>query len=488
VCAIPEKIDKSAQNEAIVWKEKGNIFYKQKNYTEALFQYNQGLQTDPNNPDIWYNKSVVLRLLGRAEEAKECEEKVIVLESRSKVESKPPSEVRAEENFKAEIKTPEKSEVQLPKENKTETKSIFSFVKKPLNILDSVGGALKTGSRSLAHKNLVRTQNNHIKKLIIQEFDLRELMKMCLYFNVGKPHPVGYNSKDELVFYKPEHQDWAKHAFKRISLEQLKEYAKKKNKLPFTIVDLEKKYKLERLEKYPEYETDERTVLSVNSSIQYDEQLVEKLIEAIEEFKPVKFFKNEELYHTNLYTYLCEKIPGEIGFEEQRGRSRPDIVVGDIAIEVKGPTDSQGLVTIADKINRYSQHFDYIIVVLFDVEVFEKFYQEWHEGIMRQYEGQVTIIRKFDVRNMEKTTDLSMNQSPKNQPSEPLNMNCGYCIRCRVEISRNTAKPLCEKCYVSWVRYSNERYPENYCHICGTKSKQSYSKPVCYSCWEKYST
>ena len=77
-------------------------------------------------------------------------------------------------------------------------------------------------------------------------------------------------------------------------------------------------------------------------------------------------------------------IPGEIGYEVQRGSSRPDIVVGDIAIEIKGPTDNQGLITIADKINRYSQHFEHIIVVLFEVQIFERFYNEWYEGIMRQ--------------------------------------------------------------------------------------------------------
>jgi len=125
-----------------------------------------------------------------------------------------------------------------------------------------------------------------------------------------------------------------------------------------------------------------------------DNELLQELINKIGEYQPIKPFKNELLYHTNLYTYLCEKIPEEIGFEEQRGSSRPDIVVGDIAIEIKGPTDRQGLITIADKINRYSQHFDHVIVVLFEVEIYDRYYQEWYEGIINQYQNQVTIIRK----------------------------------------------------------------------------------------------
>lgn len=173
----------------------------------------------------------------------------------------------------------------------------------------------------------------------------------------------------------------------------MKEYAASKNKIPYRITELEKRYKQEREKAYPEYEKIDGTSsdLSTNG---YDDDLVEELVEVIKEFKPIKHFKNEDLYHTNLYTYLCQRIPGDIGFEVQRGSSRPDITLGDIAIEIKGPTDSQGLMTIADKVNRYSQHFDYLIVVLFDVICNERFYQEWFEGIMRQYEGQVRIIRK----------------------------------------------------------------------------------------------
>jgi hypothetical protein len=371
------------------------------------------------------------------------------------------------------------------KENATSENTLKDTnAQKTRGIFGKIGGAVKSGSRKVRHTVLLKKHNSHIQKLIIAQFNLKEIQNLCLFFNIGSPHPVGFDSKDELVLFKPTYDDWKNHAFKHIELWKLREYAKKRNKIPYEISELEKQYKQERREKYPEYETDDETGLPIDSSHQCDMMLVQELINAIEEFRPIKVFRNEELYHTNLYTYLCEKIPREVGFEEQRGRSRPDIVVGDIAIEVKGPTDNQGLITIADKINRYSQHFDHIIVVLFEVQVFEKFYQEWYESIMRHYDGQVTIIRKLNAGPKDKSTPTSSKESPTDQPSVPPKGEVGYCIRCRAEIPINAHRPLCETCYPIWAKFSNVRYQEKYCHICGKMSKQSYSKPVCYTCWK----
>jgi len=77
--------------------------------------------------------------------------------------------------------------------------------------------------------------------------------------------------------------------------------------------------------------------------------------------------------------------------EVQTGSSRPDIVIQNIAIEVKGPTYSKDLQTIADKLMRYSQHYDTVIVVLFNVQVNERRYSEWERGIRNTF-GDVWII------------------------------------------------------------------------------------------------
>jgi hypothetical protein len=118
---------------------------------------------------------------------------------------------------------------------------------------------------------------------------------------------------------------------------------------------------------------------------------VNKLVDAIEKFKPSRNYRNELPYQMELVGWL----KGTYGFadiETQRGRSRPDIVTGDIAIEVKGPTTNRELKTIADKIIRYSQYFSKIIIVLFDVQD-EIRYKEWLNGTEKHHPN-VVVIRK----------------------------------------------------------------------------------------------
>lgn len=81
--------------------------------------------------------------------------------------------------------------------------------------------------------------------------------------------------------------------------------------------------------------------------------------------------------------------------EVQKGSSRPDIVIDNIAIEVKGPTTQKELETIASKIVRYSRHFSGFIAVLFEVRVPDTHYREWKEGILStKYTIPVEIIKK----------------------------------------------------------------------------------------------
>ena len=100
----------------------------------------------------------------------------------------------------------------------------------------------------------------------------------------------------------------------------------------------------------------------------------------IEGFHPARNFGREIRYQDELYGYLLGKLGKGVTIEKQRNRSRPDIVVGNIAIEVKGPTTNPGLATIADKIARYRLYFSGIVCVLFDVQD-ETHYQEWLKGI-----------------------------------------------------------------------------------------------------------
>jgi len=117
------------------------------------------------------------------------------------------------------------------------------------------------------------------------------------------------------------------------------------------------------------------------------------LVAAIQEFQPARKYSSELPYQAELFASL-KANHWSVEFERQRGHSRPDLVVLTIfAIEVKGPTTSGSLATIADKMLRYRQHFDHVICVLFDVQVNEGRYAEWLQGVMAQFPN-VVVIRK----------------------------------------------------------------------------------------------
>jgi len=117
------------------------------------------------------------------------------------------------------------------------------------------------------------------------------------------------------------------------------------------------------------------------------------LVANIEAFDPVRRAKREQPYHDRLFGYLQGKYGKAVTMEVTRGRSRPDIVVWDtVAIEVKGPTGSGELNTVASKIIRYKQHFKQFVCVLFDIEDPVHF-KEWLRGI-EQNHPEVIVIPK----------------------------------------------------------------------------------------------
>lgn len=142
--------------------------------------------------------------------------------------------------------------------------------------------------------------------------------------------------------------------------------------------------KLEEIEKLKKIDEEERE----------KEKLFNRIIEEIRDFKPAREqLRNEYAYHLSLYSWLKKTFP-QAEYEKQRGSSRPDIVIEEIAIEVKGPTDATALTTIADKCMRYAHHYkEGLIVVLFEVNVNEYRYNEWLSSLNRQF-PHVKVIRK----------------------------------------------------------------------------------------------
>ncbi len=72
---------KSQQNEAVIWKNRGNALFKQNKIEEALSCFDYGLDLDPFNANLWNNKGFALYKLGRKEEAQFCKKQIILLEN-----------------------------------------------------------------------------------------------------------------------------------------------------------------------------------------------------------------------------------------------------------------------------------------------------------------------------------------------------------------------------------------------------------------------
>ena len=122
-------------------------------------------------------------------------------------------------------------------------------------------------------------------------------------------------------------------------------------------------------------------------------ELFNEVVEEIKAFKTKVVAQHEQPYQFLLFGWLQQKFP-DLKIEEQRGSSRPDIIIKDIAIEVKGPTEHKDLQTIADKLIRYNQHFKGgTIAVLFNVKVNERMYSEWRKGLEALHPD-VVIFRK----------------------------------------------------------------------------------------------
>jgi hypothetical protein len=125
---------------------------------------------------------------------------------------------------------------------------------------------------------------------------------------------------------------------------------------------------------------------------EYKKTPVYKVIESIQNFKPTKKWGNEDSYHKELLGWLKHPFP-EIEYELQKGSSRPDLVISNIAIEIKGPTDDQALNTLATKILKYHHYYDHIVIVLFETQFSERNYREILDGIEKTYPN-VKVVRK----------------------------------------------------------------------------------------------
>jgi hypothetical protein len=123
-----------------------------------------------------------------------------------------------------------------------------------------------------------------------------------------------------------------------------------------------------------------------------ERSLPNRVVQAIQEFQPSRRYHNEFPYQTELQGWLKSRFPTS-KIEIQTGASRPDIVIEDIAIEVKGPTDNNALNTLTTKCLKYSQYYSKVILVLFEPVFSESNFREIEAGIQRLF-PHVYVVRK----------------------------------------------------------------------------------------------
>ena len=169
---------------------------------------------------------------------------------------------------------------------------------------------------------------------------------------------------------------------RRISLSKLMDYAKRKN-IPVREIELE----------IDQFYAGKKFIENPDIS-QLNNELYQQILDKIDQFKPLlPFYPNELAYQLDLGRYLLQYFPNA-KLEEQRSSARPDIVIDNIAIEIKGPTYEEGLRSIADKCLRYPLYFEKgLIIVLFDVKVTSRYINDWKNGIKNKFPN-ITIIKK----------------------------------------------------------------------------------------------
>jgi phosphatidylserine/phosphatidylglycerophosphate/cardiolipin synthase-like enzyme len=132
----------------------------------------------------------------------------------------------------------------------------------------------------------------------------------------------------------------------------------------------------------------------------------------------------------------------------------------------------------------HSQQYNKEVGLIFDA-VQDK---EMYDQILLEVNSLFDEAEKLQYKvTLEKEQPKPVSPEPvREKPSlQKSDKKVGFCIRCGAEIPLNPDKPLCQKCFPVWAKYSDPTYPEICCHVCGKESKQSVEKPVCYSCYKK---
>lgn len=107
-------------------------------------------------------------------------------------------------------------------------------------------------------------------------------------------------------------------------------------------------------------------------------------------------------------------------------------------------------------------------------------------GLSRRYTNSVIETDKLsDFFNNKLKADTSFKKDtfiPKQATKQ-----IGFCIRTGTQIPFNPKLPMCDTAFQSWKKFSNNEYPEKFCHFSGELSngETSFSKPILRKNWTK---
>jgi hypothetical protein len=224
------------------------------------------------------------------------------------------------------------------------------------------------------------------KNRILRTFFEGTLKQFCREFSIPTSEQRSTTARSRhgtrykrYVTYHFTYEELIGKAIHTVSLHHVIEFSKKKG-VPIRDILLE----------IDQYYTKKKLVQEPVVS-QINDGTYQKILEKIDLFKPLlPYYPNELPYQIDLARYLLQHFPSA-KLEEQRSSARPDIIIDNIAIEIKGPTTERELDTIANKCIRYPLYFEKgLIIVLFDVKVTSRYLEDWQRGLQGKF-PQVTI-------------------------------------------------------------------------------------------------
>ena len=234
----------------------------------------------------------------------------------------------------------------------------------------STGKGVIKGVKLLSRTIKETMQNRKFKEEILIRLSNRRV------YQLAREKKIKLNYPDR----RPTADDYRRAIKNRVSLDEIISFAKRYG---IYIDDILMRIEEARLEKE----------LEKLGNLKKQDEFFVRVIECIKDFKPFRRYDHELPYQVDLARHLKAHFP-DTKIEEARGSARPDIVIGGIAIEVKGPTFDKDLQTISDKCMRYSHYFPRgMIVVLFDLHVARRRYEDWLKGMKNKF-PEVIIIKK----------------------------------------------------------------------------------------------